>query len=254
MPKPTYFISDIHLGEPNPPRDPRAKEDALIGFLRHVRERAETLYIVGDLFDFWFEYKRSVPTTGARVLFELYATVQAGVRVICLPGNHDIWMGDYLSKEVGVELPAAPVLTEIQGKRLYIAHGDEVRSDFSFRLSRRILKSPLCIRLFSWVHPDLGVRLGKWTSERSEASARNPGAHNRQVYLAAANSLLNGDIDTVIFGHYHSLVNEQLDGGSLIVLGDWITEDSYVMLEDGDFKLMHWNGREGVQVTPHPEH
>ncbi len=247
--KPVYFISDIHLGEPYPQRNPREKEDALIAFLQHVRERADTLYIVGDLFDFWFEYKRSVPTTGARVVFELYAAVQGGLRIVSLPGNHDIWIGDYLSRQVGLELPGGPVDTEIQGRRVLIAHGDEFREDLPFRISRGILKSSFCIRLFSWIHPDVGVRLGRWTSHLSEARTGNTHVHNRRVYTKAANRLLAGDADVVVFGHYHAPIVEQLDGGTLIVLGDWVIEDSYAVLEDGTFRLMRWENGKGVEVS-----
>ena len=245
--KPIYFISDIHLGEPFPRRDPREKEEALISFLHHARSHAETLYIVGDLFDFWFEYKESIPKTGARVVFELYAAVQDGLRIVCLPGNHDIWIGDYLSREVGLELPGGPVEIEAQGR--HGAHGDDFRQDLPFRLSRSILKSALCIRLFSWLHPDLGVRLGQWASHLSEARAQHTHAHNQQVFTEAASRLLAGRPDTVVFGHYHTPLVEPLNDGTLIVLGDWVKEDTYAVLEEGVFRLMRWEDGMGVELA-----
>lgn len=247
--KPIYFISDIHLGEPYPQRNPREKEDTLIAFLHHARAHADTLYIVGDLFDFWFEYNESVPRTGARVVFELYAAVQDGLHIVCLPGNHDIWIGNYLSGEVGLDLPGGPVEIEAQGHRVLIAHGDDFREDLPFRFSRRILKSPFCIRLFGWLHPDLGVRLGRWASHLSETRAGNTHAHNQQVFTEAAVRLLNGTTDTVVFGHYHAPVIEQIEGGTLIVLGDWVKEDTYAVLEDGTFRLMRWENGEGIELA-----
>ena len=250
MSKPIYFVSDIHLGEPVPRRDPREKEDAFIAFLRHVRSQSDTLYIVGDLFDFWFEYERSVPTTGARVIFELYAAVQGGLRIVYLPGNHDIWIGRYLSDEVGLDLPGGPITIQAQGHTIFVAHGDEFRQDLPFRLSRGILKNSLCVRLFRWLHPDLGVKLGQWTSHQSEARAGRTHDQNRTVYTQAANHLLQGETDTVIFGHYHVAVIEHLNGGRMIVLGDWIDKDTYLVLHDGHFRTMRWQNGHGVEFDP----
>ena len=151
-----YFISDAHLGAPRLKRNHREQEDTLIAFLRSIRETAEVLYIVGDLFDFWFEYGSVVPKHGARVLFELHFLLHSGVRVVYLPGNHDVWLGPYLAEEVGVELPGGPVEVEHQGKRLFLAHGDEFRRDWKYRMSRAVIKNRFCIRLFRWLHPDVG--------------------------------------------------------------------------------------------------
>ena len=142
-----YFISDVHLGAPRAARPSREQESALIGFLRSIRHDAGVLYILGDLFNFWFEYRTVVPSCGARVLFELYNLVQAGTRVVYLPGNHDIWLGPYLSEEVGLELLGGPTVVSHQGRRLFIAHGDEFGTAATFRFSRAILKNPVCIAL-----------------------------------------------------------------------------------------------------------
>ena len=235
-----YFISDTHLGEPGTRRSAREQENALIGFLRTLRDRADMLYIVGDLFDFWFEYRTAVPNVGARVIFELYNLVQAGVRVICLPGNHDIWLGSYLQEQVGLELPGGPVTVTHQGLRFYIGHGDEFRTDWKFRLSRAILKNAICIRLFRMVHPDLGDTLAQLVSKLSEAWLRNHAGPNRAPLLRGAQEQIDKGADIVICGHYHPPRHEPLGSGTLIVLGDWINDDSYAILENGVLKLETW--------------
>lgn len=244
----TYFISDVHLGVPNGRRDPAAHQDALISFLRHVGETGDRLYIVGDLFDFWFEYRSSVPSTGARVVFELYALRQRGVDVVILPGNHDIWLGDYLRNEVGLDVRDNPIEVEIDGKRLYVTHGDEFNADWQFDLSRAILKSPLAIRLFRLLHPDLGVALGRWTSQFSDARARATPRDDRGVYEQAASDLILNGHDVVICGHFHNGIDKQILAGRLIVLGNWLRSDTYAEMADGEIRLMRWLGDRGEPV------
>ena len=235
-----YFISDVHLGAPGDGRSADAHENALIGFLRCIRDDAELLYIVGDLFDFWFEYRTAVPATGARILFEIYALVQAGVRVVYLPGNHDIWLGPYLSEQVGVELPGGPVAVTHQGVRIFIAHGDEFRSDRMFRISRRILKSPVCIALFRLLHPDLGALLARATSRVSEFRAWRRPDPSRKIFTRAAEEKFAEGFDVVVCGHYHRPFCERGGGGTLVILGDWVREDTYGVLEGGGFEVRRW--------------
>ena len=198
-----YFISDVHLGVKGAVRESRAQEDSLIGFLRSIREDAEVLYIVGDLFDFWFEYGSVVPSCGARVLFELHQMAESGVRLVYLPGNHDVWLGPYLEKEVGFELPGGPLLVSHQGVEIFVAHGDEFRRDWKFRFSRAILKSSVCTWLFRLLHPDIGAWLARGTSQVSERRAHSHTKRNRSILLDAATEQIGKGADAVICGHYH---------------------------------------------------
>ncbi len=235
-----YFISDVHLGFPVLPRPSRVQEDALISFLRSIRNDADILYIVGDLFDFWFEYRAAVPKAGACVLFELYALVQAGVRVVYLPGNHDIWLGPYLSEQVGLELPGAPLTALHQNLRLFIAHGDDFRDDWKFRASRALLKSPACIALFRLLHPDLGALLGRTVSRISEyRSSRRPDT-GPYIFLPAARKKIAEGYQVVVCGHYHHALLQPLGAGTLVVLGDWVRQDTYAVLENGRIELKRW--------------
>lgn len=240
MPRQTiYFIADVHLVS-SPDAAQRRREASLIRFLRHIRSDAEVLYIVGDLFDFWFEYRSAVPRTGARVLFELHRLVESGVRVVCLPGNHDIWLGSYLRDEVGLELPGGPTDVTHQGVRCFLAHGDEFRADLRFRISRGILKSPACIALFRLLHPDLGSWLGHLTSSLSEYRLRGRGSRDVSELRRLAKEKLASGFQAFISGHYHQAVLESLPGGTLIVLGDWIARSTYARLRDGRLELRDW--------------
>ena len=250
MPDRAYFISDVHLGLPNGKRSAREHQDVLIRFLRHVGETGNELYIVGDLFDFWFEYRSSVPRIGARVLFELYGLVQKGISVAILPGNHDIWLGSYLSEEAGLSIEMNPVVKNVQGRRLYITHGDDWKRSLSFTVSRAILNSPLCIGLFRLVHPDLGVALGRLTSKLADASkaASTRPREDQKIYIPVAERLIEEGNEVVVCGHFHQAMCVQIGGGQLIILGNWFRSDTYAEMENGQIKLMHWNGDEGAAV------
>jgi len=239
-----YFISDVHLGVPNEKRTEEAHQDALIAFLRHI-EPGDQLFIVGDLFDFWFEYRSSVPTTGARVIFELYALGQRGVQVVIMPGNHDIWLGSYLRDQVGLDVQSNPLEMELQGKKLYITHGDEFGADWKFRVSRAILKNRFCISLFRLLHPDLGVALGRRTSQVSDAQSQATPSSDQKVYVTAAEKLIRAGHDFVLCGHYHTAVDREILDGRLIVLGNWLRSDTYAVMENGDVRLMKWAGDRG---------
>lgn len=240
-----YFISDAHIGAGKSIRPSRVREDALIDFLRAISKDAEALYIVGDLFDFWFEYRSVVPARGARVLFELYYLIQSGTRVIYLPGNHDSWLGDYLSEQVGVELPGSFCDVSHQNRRLYVTHGDIFQQNWKFVLRRRILNHPLCIALFRWLHPDIGAYLARIVSRASNFEIKKGTQTTGQTYLPlyflknAAEKIAEG-FDFVICGHYHALRVESIGSGTLVVLGDWMRYDAYAVLENGEIALKHW--------------
>ena len=259
-----YFISDVHISAAGMGEPTREREDVLIDFLKSIRHNAEALYIVGDLFDFWFEYRTTVPSSGARVLFELYNLVESGVRVIYLPGNHDLWPGDYFSGQLGVELPGGPITVTHQGLRIHIAHGDEIRTDWRFRLSRGILKNRFCVGLFRLLHPDLGAMLARYTSRLSEYRIRRRGSGNRDILYKAAREKIGQGVDVVIHGHYHFTLHARVGGspnhhavtetgtakrtdagsertGELVVLGDWIQQCTYAVLENGGIRLDKWN-------------
>jgi UDP-2,3-diacylglucosamine hydrolase len=235
-------------------RSEKEKEDALIDFFRVIQTDAEALYIVGDLFDFWFEYRSAISSTSARVICELYVLIQAGVRVVYIPGNHDLWPGHYFSEQLGVELPGDPVSVIHQGKRLHITHGDAFRTDWKFKLSRYVLKHPLAIALFRLLHPDLGNWLAKATShfsdKRTKRGHRQTIEEAHETYMLGAERIIHTGIDIVVCGHYHHLKKVTVQEGELVILGDWMRYDSYAVLENGDITLHQWHTAPKVYQDP----
>lgn len=239
-----YFISDVHLGSPKALRSDQDKEDALIDFFRTIQADAEALYIVGDLFDFWFEYKSAISSTSLRVISELYMLVQSGIRVIYIPGNHDLWPGSVFPDQLGIELPGDPITVSHQNKHIYITHGDSFRTDFKYKFSRWVLKHPLAITLFRLLHPDLGTFFAHLTSHLSELRIKvadlKTFRHMTKTYMTSAKKIIDKDIKLVICGHYHHLQKIDIDTGTLVVLGDWMRYDSYAVLQDGNISIHQW--------------
>ncbi len=235
-----YFISDVHLGARLSGRSNGDQEASLVAFLRSIRDRAEVLYIVGDLFDFWFEYRTVVPSRGGKAVFALHALVEAGVRVICLPGNHDVWLGDYLSEQVGLQLPGGPVAVEHQGRRIYITHGDELHAGWKSGITRFVLKNRLCISLFRLLHPDLGALLARATSRLSTRCPGRTVDPIGEVLVRIDRDKIASRFDVVVSGHYHRPFRTSLEGATILFLGDWRYRNHYAVMENGDISLKEW--------------
>lgn len=167
-----YFASDIHLGAGGPAAA-RAVEKRFVAWLDEVSRDADAVFILGDLFDFWFEYKRVVPKGFVRVLGKLCELTDRGIRVVFMTGNHDMWVRDYFEAECGVEVYTSPRIMELAGKRVFLAHGDNMKIDHLpvLRFMNAVFRSKTIRFLFSWlVHPDWAMRFGQWWSGKSRKS------------------------------------------------------------------------------------
>ena len=232
-----YFISDVHIGFKENKEEP-LKQDRLIEFLRSIRNDAEALYIVGDLFDFWFEYRSVVPKAGGKVLFELYNLVNSGVRVVCIPGNHDLWLGAFISDEVGISIASNRCRVTHQGLQITLDHGDDLLGGNRYHLIKRILRNPYCISLFRLLHPDLGILIAKFISSRPIVPVS--GDHLMKIYQCEARRLFCREADIVIFGHLHQPVIRRGKKGTLVVLGDWVQHFSYAVMAKGQIQIKRW--------------
>ncbi len=245
LPDRIVFIADAHLGIPGATP---SQSERFTDFLRHLRGNISHLYIVGDLFDFWFEYKSVVPRKSPRVIFELYNLVRDGVQVVLFAGNHDYWLGSYLSNDVGLQIVRDGLTVEHQGRRMYLHHGDGLYpNDHGYRLLKRILRNKVSIFLFSILHPDLAAWIAKICSNTSRkyASLEYSNSISTGLFRDIADECLKENaIDTVIYGHAHVPLIEERPGGTLALLGDWIMHDSYVVLENGSFTLKYWHSPE----------
>ena len=229
--KNVYFLSDAHLGSRAIPHS-RTQERRLVNFLDSIKERAAAVYLLGDMFDFWYEFKLVVPKGYTRVHFFI--------------GNHDIWCGDYLEKECGLILHREPLTCEIYGKEFFLAHGDGLGDDDrSFRFLRTVFHSHTLQRMFSALHPrwsvDLGLEWAKHSRLKREGGKEPPymGEDKEPLVLFTKDYLkTHPNINYFIFGHRHIMLDLMLSRTSrILILGDWISDFSYAVF-DGDNLFM----------------
>lgn len=241
MPEKAYFISDAHLGLGSHD-DERAKEDRLIGFFEHIQHDAAQLFIVGDLFDTWFEYRTVIPKGFHRTLAALDNLVRRGITVHYLAGNHDYWMRDFFRDELGLKTYHQPFQAVIDGKRIYVHHGDGLANrDTGYRILKKILSNRASIWLYSWIHPDIGVPLARTSSRKSRVhtSAREYGTEDGM--LTFSKRMIEQGIDVVVMGHRHQPVCTDIGPGQYVNLGDWIDHNTYGVFSGGKMELLRWH-------------
>ena len=240
LPDRIAFIADAHLGMPG---DDPGRSEKVSEFLRWLKGKVSHLYIVGDLFDFWFEYKSVIPNTSPHVIFELYNLIQAGTKVIIIAGNHDYWLGPYISETVGLKKELDEVTAEHQNRKIYIHHGDGLYpDDYGYRLLKKIIRNKFSIALFRLIHPDIASWIARITSKTSRYYLAPPesGDKNANLFRNIADERLKEGYDAVIYGHSHVPMVENRRDGTLVLLGDWIIHNTYVFLENGNFTIHSW--------------
>ena len=241
----TYFISDLHLGA-GYIASPRDHERKVVEFLRAIAPRAKRLFLLGDILDYWWEYRDVVPRGFTRFFGALAELADQGVEITWFKGNHDIWIFDYLPSEIGLKVHDGIMLTELDGRRFLLEHGDGVgRLKPSFRFLRWMFRCrPLQIA-FAAIHPRWTVGFAHaWSSH-----SRKTGGHTPPAYVGKSlvefsenfNATHSPRVDYFVFGHQHILLDEQLpDGAKVIVLGDWISNFSYGVWDGQEFQLKKW--------------
>lgn len=241
-----YFASDIHLGA-GPKQRARDTESRFVEWLDRVGWDAEAIFLLGDLFDFWFEYHRVVPKGFVRTLAKLSELTSRGVRVVFITGNHDMWVYDYLTEECGVELYTKPIFESLAGKNLFLAHGDnmKINGEPLLRLMNTIFRSKVARVLFSWlVHPDLALKFGRWWSGKSRKSHGEyiPAGVNEPLVEYVAESLADRGVDIAIFGHTHFAEEREVQGVRSIFLGEWESRPAYAAMDaEGSVTLKFLN-------------
>ena len=232
-----YFLSDAHLGAES--REAEAVREArLHEFLTDLVGRAAALFIVGDLFDFWFEYASAIPRRHFATLALLGDLRRAGIEIHYLNGNHDFWLGPFLSRDLGLRTHAGALALELQGRRIWLHHGDGlVGGDLGYRALKKVIRHPASVRLLQLLHPDLGLPLAHFFSRERRR------LDGDRLWREIAEPRFAEGFDTVMVGHFHH-VYERRDGEhALFLLGDWIDHFTYVVLENGRFNLQAWPGR-----------
>lgn len=245
--KKIFFASDQHLGAPTAEKS-LPREQKFLRWLKENEAEMGALFILGDLFDFWFEYKTVVPKGFVRVLGKLAQLKDAGVPIYFFVGNHDLWMDDYFTSELGIPVFHHPQVFEINGKTFFIGHGDGLGpGDYGYKRMKKVFTNPFSKWLFRWLHPDIGVRLGHYLSVKNKliSGAEDVtflGEENEWLVLYAKKKLQEQHYDYFIFGHRHLPMNIVLNEKSRYVnLGDWINYFTYGMY-DGSFHLEKYEG------------
>ena len=244
--KKVYFLSDFHLGAPND-TESRKREDRLVRFLQNARKDAGIIFIVGDIFDFWFEYKTVVPKGFVRILGTLAQMADEGIQLHIFTGNHDLWMQDYLSKELNAKLYFEPQAFTIQNKQFLIGHGDGLGpGDKGYKRLKKIFTNPICQWLFRWLHPDAGIQLANYFSRKSRAKTGNAdeiflGEDKEWLILYTKEKAKTMAVDFFIFGHRHYAIDLKINEKSRYInLGDWIRLNTYAVFDGTDLHLLTW--------------
>jgi UDP-2,3-diacylglucosamine hydrolase len=240
MPDPgcVYFVADAHLGQGSEDSNRARERDLLAFFDRVARERAG-LYVVGDLFDFWFEYRHAIPKRFVGVLAALGALARDGIPVTYLGGNHDFWIGDYLRRELGVAYTDQPLSLALQGRKIFVAHGDGLGpGDHGYKLLKRVLRNRAAQFLFRWIHPDVGIPIASATSHTSRHHAPRPKRTEAEMRSLLAEPRYREGFDAVLLAHFHRAIHDRTEGRDFLVLGDWIERRTVAKLENGRFELI----------------
>ncbi|VAW15960.1 UDP-2,3-diacylglucosamine diphosphatase [hydrothermal vent metagenome] len=240
--KKIYFISDVHLGAPALSNN-HERELLFVAWLDKIKDDAEQLFLLGDIFDFWFEYKKVAPRGFTRTLGKIAELADSGVEVHYFTGNHDIWVFDYLPKELGVILHRDEYRVSLWGKRFFLAHGDGLDStDKGYNLLKKIFTNKPLQWLFARLHPNFALTLAHKWSERSRLTKGIVGEsfknEDEGLYKFSKSILEKEHFDFFIFGHRHVLVDLPIGQGSeFILLGEWVSLFSYGVFDGEKFEL-----------------
>ena len=252
--KKTYFLADAHLGS-RAIVHRRTHERRLVNFLESIRHDAECIYLLGDMFDFWYEFRTVVPRGYTRFLGKLSELTDQGIEIHFFTGNHDLWIYDYLQEECGLILHTSPIVVEIYGQVFYLAHGDGLGDrDWKFTCLRAIFRSKMLRRLFSCIHPRWSIAFGlQWAKHsrlKRECEPDYMGEDKEPLVLFAKDYLrTHPEVNHFIFGHRHLMLDLLLrPTARLTIVGDWITQFSYVVFDGTEFQLTQFvEGESGQQ-------
>ena len=246
-----YFASDFHLGIPDHDSS-LEREKKLVAWLEMASADAAEIFLMGDLFDFWFEYKTAIPRGYARLLGKLAEITDAGIPVHLFRGNHDMWAFDYLNKELHIQIHREPEFREFSGKYFYLAHGDGLGpGDHGYKFIKRVFANPFNQWLFRQLHPDLGIRMALFWSRKSRSVNIEKEKRVQDINLKLIRQRItvhsmemvrqHPELDFLIYGHYHYPLDTQLtDKARQLVLGDWITHFTYAVFDGENLELRNF--------------
>jgi len=245
--KKIYFLSDFHLGAPNA-ADSLVREKMIVRFLDEAKKDAEVIFIVGDLFDFWFEYKHVVPKGYTRILGKLAEITDSGIPIHFFVGNHDMWMTDYFQKELNIPVYFEPKEFEFNGKKFLVGHGDGLGpGDHGYKFIKKVFRNPVCQWLFGILPPRIGIGLANYFSRKSRAKTVDVeekflGEDNEWLIIYSKEILTQKHFDFFIFGHRHLPIDFKLkENSQYINLGDWIKFFTYAVFDGEKVSLLTYD-------------
>ena len=249
--KKIYFVSDCHLGVPDYDSS-LIREKLLVKFLDEIKTDAEEIYLLGDIFDFWFEYKTVVPKGFVRLLGKLAELSDSGIKLNYFTGNHDMWVYDYFSKELNVTMYKEPIVRTYNNFKFYIAHGDGLGpDDKGYKFLKKVFSNRFNQWLFARMHPNFGIGLALYFSRKSRVANGNTdeifmGEENERLILYAKELLKKENFDFFIFGHRHLPLDIKITENSRYLnIGDWIKCFSYIVFDGEHLELKYFKENKG---------
>lgn len=248
-----YFLSDLHLGAPYFP-DSRAAEKRVVDFLDSIKDEADAIFLLGDILDYWYEYRYVVPRGFVRFFGKLAELADRGIRIVWYIGNHDIWIFDYLPAELGIEVVDGYSVEEIDGHKFLMTHGDGIgRLKLSFKLLRKLFRSKVCQKLFSGIHPRWTVPFAyNWSLHSRKVDGPAPDDATRLMSNVLTFSkqylLQHPDVEYFVYGHLHLFERVELSRTStLVILGEWISRCSYARWDGSSLSLHEYHSLDPAQ-------
>jgi UDP-2,3-diacylglucosamine hydrolase len=240
-----YFASDFHLGAPNY-AESRKRENRIVSWLNFIEPTCSELFLMGDVFDFWFEYKKVIPKGFIRLQGKLAQMADSGIKIYFFKGNHDMWVDDYFTKEIGIEIISDELIIEREGKKFYLHHGDGLGpGDAKYKFLRKIFRNSFCQWLFSIVPPRIGMSVANgWSGHSRVANGETEvfsGEEKEWLAIFAKEKLLKTHYDYFIFGHRHLPLDIELNENSRYInIGEWINYNSYAVFDGTQLKLEYF--------------
>lgn len=239
-----YFASDFHLGAPNE-KESLIREKRIISWLDQIKNDAKEIYLVGDIFDFWFEYKNAIPKGFVRFQGKIAELTDSGIPIHIFTGNHDMWIFDYIPKELGCTLYREPIIKEYSSKKFYIGHGDGLGpGDTKYKMLKSVFTSKLCQWAFARIHPNLGVGIANAWSRKSRRTNLSydevfHGEEKEQLIIYCKDYIKkDNSIDYFIFGHRHLPLEIKInEKTSYFNLGEWIKHNTYAVFDGENLEL-----------------
>lgn len=241
-----YFASDFHLGAPTY-QSSREREGKIVAWLNFIKADAKAIFLMGDVFDFWFEYSTVIPKGFIRLQGKLAQLTDAGIELYFFKGNHDMWVFDYFKKELGATIISDEMILESGGKRIFLHHGDGLgKGDEGYKLLKNFFRSNFCQWLFARLHPNLGIGIANYWSTKSRlANSKKEGLHHINSEKTWINSYYPelkakfGKFDYMIMGHRHFPISIALpDGATYYNLGEWVNYSTYAVFDGSNMELL----------------